>query len=45
MELPLGVPERVKTDNLKKLGNIRKVVNLHKIKAKCPLFLQKQKFC
>ena len=35
------VPERIKTEDLRKLGNIRKVSKLHRMIVQCPVSLPK----
>ena len=41
-ELPQELPKNLR---LRKLGNISKISNLHRIMAKCPVLLLKWKFC
>ena len=38
------VAERLKTYDLRKLGNIRKVSKVHRMLAYCPVFLQTEYF-
>ena len=43
-EVAPQVVERLKTWNLRKLGNVRKVSKLHKTKVQGPIFLSKKTF-
>ena len=39
------VAERIKTQDLRRLGNNRKVSKRHRMIDQCPVFLSKRKFC